>query len=36
VLLRRRLALIVSIGMLLLIMGAPPASSAVVVKGVVG
>jgi hypothetical protein len=34
VLLRRRLALIVSIGTLLLVMGAPPASSAVVVKGV--
>ena len=32
---RRRLALLVSVGMLLVVLGVPPASSAVVVKGVV-
>jgi plastocyanin len=32
--LRRRLALLVSVGMALALMGAPPVSSAVVVKGV--
>ena len=32
---RRRLALLVSAGMLLVVLGAPPVSSAVVVKGVV-